>query len=230
MLQRDLEEDVGLDLPHDRAVLLLLPPQWLNPMSCGFPLALPSLWPPLPGFPLGLPILLPLALRSCDRNDPIRDAIRQPHGPVPHRVGDPTRSLPARLEGTGVQGSAHRLGDLLARQEHELVGVLAVGRGALQVQHEGEAVAHLVQDELRLELEPLDGAHAHIDIGCVVHPPPAAAVLFVVVVVAVVLGGGGVVVVTDVVGCGGAWWWCMVVVVLLFLVSMLSLPLSLLFL
>ena len=111
----------------------------------------------------------------------------------PPRVGDPTRSRLARLEGAGVQGQAHRLGDLLARQDHDLVGVLAVDRRALQVQHEGEAVAHLVQDEISLELKPLDGAHAHMDIGCVVHPPPAAAVLFVVVVVAVVLGSGVVV-------------------------------------
>ena len=80
-----------------------------------------------------------------------------------------------------MQHLAHLRGDLLARQQEELVGILAEGSGLLHVQREAEGVAKLlVQDELRLELPALDGVHAHRDIGSVVHPPPAAVVVVVI--------------------------------------------------
>ena len=79
--------------------------------------------------------------------------------------------------------------------------------GLLHVQHEGEVVARLVQDALRLELPTPDGAHADVDIACVVHPPPVAAVVVAVAVVAAVVAVGGVVfVMVGVAGAGGGAW------------------------
>ena len=140
---------------------------------------------------------------------PIKDAIRLPHLPLAAWIGDPPGKLPARLEGAGMQGVANRLGDLFARQEHQLVGVLADGGGLLHVHHQGEVVPLPVEDELPLELPSMDGVQADFDISWVVHPPPVAAVVVVVVAVVVVAAavvGGVVVIIVGVAGVGGGAW------------------------
>ena len=100
----------------------------------------------------------------------------------------------------------HLLRHRLARNEMELVGVLTMKGGFLHVQHKGELVACIIQDELCLELKDIDTGNACRDVGGVVHPPPVVVVIVVVSVVVVVA-------VDVVVGGGGGWWWCMVVVV-----------------
>ena len=99
-------------------------------------------------------------------------ALSLPHWTLAAWACDPTISFLAWPEGAGVQGLSHRARGLLAGQEEQLVGVLAIGCGLLHVQRKGEAIAHLVQGELGLELPALNGAHATGDVGSAVRPPP----------------------------------------------------------
>lgn len=136
----------------------------------------PLLFPPRPWVPDPIDRQPPLFVSPCDYNDfmgmLLSFALSLPHWALAAWVRDPTLGGLAWPEGAGVQGLSHRARDLLASYEEQLVGVLAIGCGPLHVQSEGEAIAHLVQGELGLELPSRDGVHANGDVGSVVHPPP----------------------------------------------------------
>ena len=64
-------------------------------------------------------------LSPNDQTNAVEGALSLPHAPIAAGVRDPTRVRSARLERPRVQDLTHGVGDRLARQQHQLVGVLA---------------------------------------------------------------------------------------------------------